>query len=180
MWSYSPQTACMGNDWNVMWHLTAIVSHMVFKFLTKPFVLQTSKKLITTRHDKVPFFYLFYLCIFILLWSWPLIALLSGQRVILFDFPFHLPGGYSGLKTFLHIEACLTGNLSNYGKGRGSPVKYWKASITFVSPSLYTRQRVSAWWLHVPKLEVQQLKPEGWKSGWDPQWSFHQCHFKSP
>lgn len=98
-------------------HLTAIVSHKVFKFLIKPFVLQTSKKLITTQHDKAPFLYYYYLFIFILLWSLPLIAMLPGQRIILFDFPFHLPGGYSSLKTFLHMQACLTGNLSNYGKG---------------------------------------------------------------
>lgn len=77
-------------------HLTATVSHEAFKFLTKPFVLQTSKKLITARHEKVtlwPFFFFW----------WPLIAhsLLPGQRVILSDFPFHLPEGWSSLKTFL-------------------------------------------------------------------------------
>lgn len=64
-------------------------------------------------------------------WLQPLIAPLPGKRVILFDFSFHLPAGESGLNMALHMEAWLTGNLSNYGEGGGEeggggapPVKY--------------------------------------------------------
>lgn len=42
-------------------HLTTTVSHKAVKFLTKPFVLQTSKKLITTQHEKVAVFFFFAL-----------------------------------------------------------------------------------------------------------------------
>lgn len=85
--------------------------------------------------------FFFYLFIFFLFFFWagrgravglgfwlqPLIAPLPGKRVILFDFSFHLPTGESGLNTALHMEAWLTGNLSNYGQGGGGgapPVKY--------------------------------------------------------
>lgn len=122
-------------------HLTATVSRELVKFLTKPFVLQASKKFITARHEQVLFYlFIFFLFFFLLFWGagqgkavglgfWlqPLIAPLPGKRVILFDFSFHLPAGESGLNTALHMEAWLTGNLSNYGEGGGggaSPVKY--------------------------------------------------------
>lgn len=123
-------------------HLTAAVSHELVKFLTKPFVLQASKKFIIARREQV----LFYLFIFFQFffppylggarqgrpvrlgfWPQPLIAPLPGKRVILFDFSFHLPAGESGLNTALHMEAWLTGNLSNYGEAGGGgapPVKY--------------------------------------------------------
>lgn len=63
----------------------------------------------------------------------PLIVLLRLHRVIPSDFLFRLLGGWSRFKPCLHTEACITGNLSNYGRVGRVAVKYWRGSATFVS-----------------------------------------------